>query len=268
VDVVLGMDFGGTKVAVGVSTIGIPLDNGVDLAPAIPGWDNTALARSIEGAFGVAIRVATDVKTAATAEAWWGALAGYDPAIYLDLGTGLGAAVVVEGRVLLAAHGAAGEIGYNLVDPSHAGLEIGARPMLKHTVSGIGLTASGSRLLGRFITAGQVFHAAQVDPEVDSLVSALIASLSPHLVNLVTAVDAARVAIGGGFARYRERLQGPLEHALKSGVPYPRELVMAAYPFDAPLAGALALGAEAAGASLPHGAYLSASQPWRGEKQI
>jgi glucokinase len=245
--------------AVGVSTIGIPRENGVELAPAIPGWEHVALAPSLRAAFGVPVRVATDVKAAATAEVRWGALAGSDPAIYLNLGTGLAAAIVVGGRVLDGAHGASGEIGYNLVNASHVGLDIGSRPMLEDTVSGMGLAARGSRFLGHLVTAEQVFDAAQFDPELDTMVSTLIGELSTHLVNLVIAVDPARVAIGGGMVGSWERLQGPLDQALKSGVPFPPELVLAAYPFDAPLVGALALGAEAAGVSMVRGARLPAT---------
>jgi len=245
--------------AVGVSTIGVPRPDGVKLAPAIPGWDHVALARSITAAFGVPVRVATDVKAAATAEVRWGALAGSDPAIYLNLGTGLAAAIVVGGYVLEGAHGASGEIGYNLVDTSHVGLDIGSRPMLEDTVSGMGLSANGSRFLGRPVTAEQVFNGGPVDPELDTMVTALIGELSTHLVNLVIAVDPARVAIGGGMVGSWERLQGPLDQALKSGVPFPPELVLAAYPFDAPLVGALALGAEVAGVSMVQGARLSAT---------
>ena len=91
------------------------------------------------------------------------------------------------------------------------------------------------------------------------MVAALIGELSTHLVNLVIAVDPARVAVGGGMVRSWERLRGPLEQALKSGVPFPPELVLAAYPFDAPLVGALALGAEAAGVSMVRGARLPAT---------
>ena len=58
--------------------------------------------------------MATDVKAAALAEARWGALAGADPGVYLNLGTGLAAAIVIGGVVLSGANGAAGEIGYNL----------------------------------------------------------------------------------------------------------------------------------------------------------
>ena len=187
--------------AVGVSTIGIPRENRVELAPAIPGWEDMALAQCAEAAFGVPVRVVNDVKAAAIAESRWGALAGSDPAIYLNLGTGLAAAIVVGGRVLDGAHGAAGEIGYNLVDPGHVGLRLSARPMLEDTVSGIGLAASGSRLLGHAVTAREIFDTAAPAPELDALVGAFIDGLAPHLVNLVIAIDPARVAVGGGMVK-------------------------------------------------------------------
>src|SRR5216683_1015728 len=88
--------------AVGVSTFGIPFDDRVELAPAIEGWDRLALGRELRAAFrGAEIAMATDAKAAARAEAAWGALAGCDPAVYLNLGTGLSAAIVIGGRVVL-----------------------------------------------------------------------------------------------------------------------------------------------------------------------
>jgi glucokinase len=248
-------------VAVGVSTIGVPREDRVELAPAIPGWQHVCLARSVAAAFGVPVRVATDVKAAATAEARWGSLAGSDPGIYLNLGTGLAAAILVGGRVLDGAHGASGEIGYNVVALGDLGQAIGARPMLEHTVSGMALAARGSRALGRTVTAGQVFDAAASDAALDAMVGTLIDDLSPHLVNLAIAVDPARVAVGGGMVRSWGRLRGPLEQALNAGVPFPPELVLAAYPFDAPLVGALALGAEAAGARLARGPDFPQHEP-------
>lgn len=234
---------------VGVSTIGIPLRQGVQLAPAIPGWEDVALRPSIEPEFGAPVKVATDVKAAATAEARWGALAGADPAIYVNLGTGLAAAVVLGGRVVDGAHGASGEIGYNLMSPADVGRAIASRQMLEGTVSGMGLAAAGSRHLGRTVTAAQVFGAAPEDPGLEAIVAAFIRHLSHHLVNLAIAIDPARIAIGGGMARSWARLRPTLGQALQAGVPFPPQLVLAANPFDAPLIGALSLGAEAAGAA-------------------
>jgi glucokinase len=157
---------------------------------------------------------------------------------------------VVEG-----AHGAAGEIGYNVMDAAHVGLGIGARPMLEDTVSGMALAANGSRAFGHAVDAGQVFEAAKHDSELDATVARMLTVLGPHLVNLAIALDPARVAVGGGMVRSWARLRGPLEQALKSDVPFPPELVLAAYPFDAPLVGALSLATEVAGASLAHGPF-------------
>jgi glucokinase len=94
--------------AVGVSTFGIPFEDRVELAPAIDGWGKLAMGRELRAAFaGAQIRMATDAKAAAQAEARWGVLAGRDPAIYLNLGTGLAAAVVIGGRVVNGVNGAA-----------------------------------------------------------------------------------------------------------------------------------------------------------------
>ncbi len=214
-------------VSVGVSTIGIPRQDRVELAPAIPGWEHVGLAHAVTAAFGVPVRVVTDVKAAATAEARWGALAGSDPAIYLNLGTGLAAAILVGGRVLDGAHGASGEIGYNVVAPGDAARGIAARPMLEHTVSGMALAAHGSRALGRTVTAEQVFEAANSDLELDAMVGTLVEELSSHLVNLVIAVDPDRVAVGGGMvkilgahpraARTRSQLQRALSPRARPG---------------------------------------------------
>ncbi len=127
---------------VGVSTFGIPSEDGVALAPAIHGWEELAMGRDLREAFApVPVTMATDVKAAALAEARWGALAGVDPGVYLNLGTGLAAAIVAGGRVLTGANGAAGEIGYNLRRLSDVGYA-GYVP-LEEAVSGRALAGAG-----------------------------------------------------------------------------------------------------------------------------
>src|SRR5207253_1129308 len=68
------------------ATFGIPFDDHVDLAPNVGGWGDLPLGDELRAAFpGAAVRMATDAKAAALAEARWGALAGADPGIYLNL---------------------------------------------------------------------------------------------------------------------------------------------------------------------------------------
>ena len=209
--------------------------------------------------------MATDTKAAAQAEIRWGALAGFDPAIYLNLGTGLAAAIVTGGQVLAGSQGAAGEIGYSLREPADVGRARGLRIPLEDMVSGQALqrraSLNGAYLAraglhegspdkasqdGHRLTAAAVFAQAAADAELNDLITDFVDELAFHLVNLAIAVNPARIAVGGGMTRSWDRIGPRLEEALLAGVPYPPELVLAQFPHEAPLLGAVALAVDAA----------------------
>jgi glucokinase len=271
--------------AVGAATFGIPFEDRVELAPAIDGWESFALGRELRAAFeGAEIRMATDAKAAAAAELRWGTLTGCDPGVYLNLGTGLATAIVVGGQVVSGGNGGAGEIGYNLRAVSDVGLTLDQRVPLEGAVSGLGLArraadpGSGGPGAGgpgtggpgaggpgpdgpgpdgpgrpgnaavRPMTAADIFEASPDDPELDDLVASFVTELAFHVVNLAICINPVRISVGGGMVRSWERLRPHLEHALNAGVPFPPELVVARFPFDAPLLGAIALAVDAADA--------------------
>ena len=215
--------------------------DGIDLAPNIAGWDRLAFGDRLHVAFpGAEIRMATDVKAAARAESEHGALAGYDPGLYVNLGTGLAVAIVSHGEVLTGSHGAAGEIAYNLRE---RGIGFDA-PRLEEVVSGKALASVAAGLLDGGDVAA-LFEQSDRDPRAAQICTEFLDELAFHLVNLAIAIDPARVVVGGGMVRSWERLQPALAAAFAAAVPFPPELVLAAYPFDAPLVGALDLATSA-----------------------
>jgi glucokinase len=239
--------------AVGVCTFGIPMEDRVDLAPAIPGWGSLAFGRELRTAFpDVPLRMATDVKAAAQAELRWGSLVGCDPAIYLNLGTGLAAAIAAGGEVITGAHGAAGEIGYHLRTPDDVGLAEDDRVILEAVVSGRALAGLAGSALDRSASAADIFELAKTSAEAGVLVDEFLRELAMHVVNLAITVDPVRIAVGGGMMGSWAQIEPTLRQALDAAVPFPPELVAAEFPFDAPLIGALALGLQAAG-SVPSG---------------
>ncbi len=242
-----GRDVVDRLAAVGACTFGIPFDDRVELAPTIPGWGDIAFGNELRAAFpGVEVRVATDVKAAAAAELRGGSLQGCDPALYLNLGTGLAAAVVVGGRVVNGRHGAAGEIAYNLRDPGDVGRPRRERATLEDRVSGLALSRLASAAAGRPLGASEVFALAETDPAMAALLDDFLAELGFHVANLAVALDPARVAVGGGMVRSWVRIEGALRRALDTALPFPPELVQARFPHDAALRGVLALATEAA----------------------
>lgn len=227
-------------VAVGACTFGVPRMDGVDLAPTIPGWEQLPFGTLLHEAFpGARVRMATDVKAAAQAELDEGALAGCQTGLYLNLGTGLAAALIVGGQVVSGHHGAAGEIGYNLRTPLD-----GTATSLEQAVSGKALAAAAAALFGDADVAA-LAERSDTDQRAHRIWNAFVAELAYHLVNVTIALDPERVVVGGGLVRAWGRLRAPLAAALEAAVPFPPLLTVAAFPFDAPLRGALALATAA-----------------------
>ncbi|GAB3725884.1 ROK family protein [Amycolatopsis oliviviridis] len=232
--------------AIGVVSPGIVLEDRILLAPNVPGWEELRLRELVADEFGgVGIEVGTDAKAAALAEWRWGALADTDPAVFLSLGTGIAAAVLVGGRLLAGANGAAGEIGYNLLSPQDTdGFASGAAP-LEEAVGGRGLGGRASVLLGRPVTAGELFGLAREDARAKDLVGSALDELSMHVANLAIALDPQRIAVGGGLVRSADILLPALRERLARAVPFPPELVSAKFDQDASLLGAIAIALDA-----------------------
>jgi glucokinase len=235
-----------TLTAVGVVTFGIPFEDRVDLAPVIDGWTTLPIGRELRRIFpGIPVRMATDAKAAAHAEARWGSLSGYDPAVYLNLGTGLSAAIVSGGKIISGSHGASGEIGYNLRSRADVGIPDGERIMLEDMVSGQALAHRAAQA-GLELSAAEVFAASLHDPGMARLVSDFVDELAFHVVNAAILINPARIAVGGGMVGSWDRIKPRLAEALSRAVPFPPELVLAHFPQDAPLLGAIALAVDAA----------------------
>jgi glucokinase len=226
----------GRCVAIGAVTPGIALADRVVLAPNVPGWDGLALEQLLAERLDVPlVAVDNDAKGAALAEARWGELRGVDPGLYVTLGTGLAAAVVIGGEVLSGAHGAAGEIGYNRTG-------IGAFS-LEDVAGGKAIGPRASRLLDRSITTAEAF--ASEHPGVRRLVRETLEELARHVAAAVNLVDPARIAVGGGLMGSGSYILSTLGEQLQAIVPFPPELVPARFPYDGALIGAVALALDA-----------------------
>jgi glucokinase len=233
-------EMGGHCVAVGVATPGIVHDHGVLLSPNIPGWEHVSLRETMRANLHIPTVVAeNDVKAAAMAEVLWGALKGADPAVYISLGTGIAAAVVIGGRVVTGAHGASGEIGYNLRSVLDTSGAAHGRAPLEEAIGGRFIGERASLLLGESLSAAAVF--AHPDIRARFLVDETLAELATHVANLAILIDPACIAVGGGLMSSGDVILRALTFRLEYAVPFPPEIVPARFLNDASLQGAIAL---------------------------
>jgi len=88
--------------------------------PNLPGWKQVPIARVLSEAFDVEVKLENDANAAALAEWHFGAGRGTQNLAYLTMSTGIGAGLILNGRLVRGAFGAAGEIGHAPIE--HPGI--------------------------------------------------------------------------------------------------------------------------------------------------
>ncbi|PZO45298.1 MAG: glucokinase [Shackletoniella antarctica] len=83
----------------------------------LAGWHDVPIADALEAKTGRPVTVANDANCAGLGEAWLGAGRAYKDLIVLTLGTGVGGAIVLDGRLFVGRHGTAGELGLITLNP-------------------------------------------------------------------------------------------------------------------------------------------------------
>ncbi len=100
--------------AIGISCGG-PLDSkkGLILSPPnLPGWDNVPIVELLRSRFGVEVGLANDANACALAEWTYGAGVGSQNMIFLTFGTGMGAGLILDGKLYAGTNDNAGEVGH------------------------------------------------------------------------------------------------------------------------------------------------------------
>jgi glucokinase len=203
----------GPAAAIGVAAPGIAGSDGRDIwwmqgrRAEVQELDWTAfLAR------GEPVPVLNDAQAALIGEAWLGAAAGCTNVFMLTLGTGVGGAAIVDGRLLRGNLGRAGHLG-------HICLDRAGPPDIARTPgsleSAIGNCTVSERTGGRFTsTLALAAAAAGGDKDADLIWRRSIHALACGIASLVNVLDPEIVLIGGGIAAAGAALFDPLRKEL------------------------------------------------------
>ncbi|AKU14976.1 ROK family protein [Luteipulveratus mongoliensis] len=207
----------GVKVVhVGVVVPGLIDDeSGVALLAVNLGWRDLPLRQQITDGLGLPAAIGHDVRAGLLAERRLGAAVGAQDVLFVPIGTGIAAALMIDGH-LLNAQGWTGEIGHAIVDPSGALCSCGARGCLETIASASAIARRYSAVTGRKVTASDV--AALVDAGTDDAARQVWAeavdALATVLSTTIIATGADRIVIGGGLVLSGDTLLEPLRRAV------------------------------------------------------
>lgn len=162
--------------------------------------------------FGLPTVVMNDAHAALLGEFWQGAARGMQNVLMLTLGTGVGGAAMVDGRLLQGHLGRAGHVGHVSLDPNGKPDIVGTPGSLEDAIGDLSVSV---RTAGRFATTRDLVSAAAAgDGPARAAWLRSVRALAAALASLINVLDPEVIVIGGGIAAAGEALFVPLREEL------------------------------------------------------
>ncbi len=214
------------------AAIGVPgiLDSRAGLVRLAPGldWIDFPLRQRLERISDLPLILENDVNLAVLGEFWYGVGRGVRDLVMVAIGTGIGAGIILDGKLHRGYSESSGEVGYIL-----PGIQF-----LNHKYPGFGAlesVASGKGIADQALKKWPLFHAGESPPEMEAVdvfraardgqpwavqvVSETIDYLSLALGNIIVCVDPELVILGGGIASSASMLIDPIRERLTGVIP-------------------------------------------------
>ena len=170
--------------------------------PNLAGWKNIEVRKLLNEHWNVPVKVENDARVAGLAETRLGAAKGFRHVFYITVSTGIGAAIIIDGKIYHGADGAAGEFGQmKLLDGS----------ILEQKFAGPAI----ERLFG--IPTTQIAELMQKnDPGAKKAVEYMTDGIGTFLANVTTLLNPQIIVVGGGVSQLGDLILDPIREKVSS----------------------------------------------------
>ena len=195
---------------IGISVPGISHHNtGTVWAPNIPGWEDFPLRAYLRERLdqSISIHVDSDRACSISGETWLGVAQGYKNAIFLAFGTGIGAGILIDGKILRGAQDIAGAIGWMVLDDLYPE-DYRRFGCFEYNASGDGLARLARDISARGLKSASepdslrsedLFEAYRAkDPLAEETIHTAVQYWAKAIANLVSIFNPEIIIFGGG----------------------------------------------------------------------
>lgn len=194
----------------------ITSENGtVGSTSILPGWVGVDAASAMQERLGMVVRVENDANLGALAELVWGAGRGAQDFLFVSVRSGIGAALVIDGRLYRGTGGTAGELGHTLFRENGEVCRCGNRGCLETVAGTVAVARAFNAVRGEDIAIHELIQRAH---DGDSLAQRVIAeagrSIGVALGNLCNVINPERVIIGGDLSAAGDVLLAPITESI------------------------------------------------------
>ena len=220
--------------SVGISCGGpLDIDRGIILSPpGLPGWDDVHIVDAFKKRYGVPCAIQNDANACALAEWRYGAGKGSRNMVFLTFGTGLGAGIIIDGKLYSGTNGMAGEAGHIRLE-RFGPVGYGKGGSFEGFCSGAGIAELGRAKAKELMQVGR-YASYCPDGNLDSINAKVIADCAENgcddaaeiyrisgeylgrgLAVLIDILNPEVIVIGSVFARSENLLRPSMEAALR-----------------------------------------------------
>ena len=256
------------SMAVGVPGVTNTEDGVVIATSYLMGWRNVPLRVLIESEFHIPCAVDNDVNLAAIGENWAGAAKGSQDFVFLAIGTGIGAGIILNGRPYRGSCWAAGEIGYMLLPGTAGGPGKNHEPgPLESLIGGEGIREQWRRTwsvdktsLPRELTATEIFdHALRGEAAARTILRTSATLLAHAIYNISLVLNCSLFVLGGSVGLHPALCDEVQSIADQWNVRVRPHVVRSALGTDAQLLGAIRTALDTANAYAAPGEVVTRS---------
>ncbi|MFP7476843.1 ROK family transcriptional regulator [Terribacillus saccharophilus] len=200
-------------IGIGVAMHGVvDSETGVSRVAPLLGLHDIPIKQQLEDKFSIPVKVDNDARAMALGESWFGGFDIQDSMVAVNIGRGVGAGIIIGGKLFHGASGLAGELGHMSIDPNGEKCACGNRGCLQTLASGPSIARRAKMASGE-----AVYQAARAgDEEARVILEKTGQILGIGLINLIHLLNPDRIILGGGVMESADFLFAPLKEEIAS----------------------------------------------------
>lgn len=196
-------------------------------------WENVPLQQYVGNSLGIPAYIENDANAAALGEFYAGAAKGSKSAIIITLGTGLGAGIIIDGKLFSGSNYAGAEIGHTVINVDGEQCTCGRKGCFETYCSATALVKFTKRAIELHPESAMVkiaeeegkvsgrtaFNAAKIgDRAGQEVVDYFIKNLACGIINTINIFQPEILCIGGGVSNEGDTLLNPLKNCIEKEV--------------------------------------------------
>ncbi|MBP2071416.1 MAG: glucokinase [Clostridium butyricum] len=173
----------------------------------LPGWTGINLKEIISQKYRTKTIVENDVNAAIVGENWLGSAKSFKDILMITLGTGVGGAIILDGKLIRGSHFSSAEIGHTILYPGGKRCNCGQNGCVEQYISGTAIYKRYNEIAGSNLvnSAKDVFKLYMKNDKISKLVvDEFVKSLSLLIFNIRNFIDPEIIILGGGVTNSKD----------------------------------------------------------------